>query len=41
MGGTWYRGAATMTDRISDLLGQYKGQQVPDNYIFTNNKEGS
>lgn len=40
LGSTWYRGAATMTDRVDDLLGQYKNQMVPDAYIFNGNKAG-
>jgi hypothetical protein len=34
LGGTWYRGTATMTDRIDDMLGNYNGQGIPDNVVF-------
>ncbi len=34
LGGTWYRGTATMTDRIDDMLGNFNGQAIPDNVVF-------
>lgn len=29
LGGIWYRGSSTMSDRVDDLLSQYRGKEVP------------